>query len=70
MSTISPRQEVKNILMKRGLKSPAAELLLQEYSALLKEWSTAYQSTGSHLTPENFADNLLQANPVVLKGAQ
>lgn len=58
-------QEVKNTLINRGLDIKSADFLLKEYSDLLDEWLNEYNITGSHLTPENFADNILQAKKLL-----
>lgn len=58
-------QEVKNTLITRGLDIKSVDFLLKEYSDLLDEWLNEYNLTGSHLTPENFADNILQAKKLL-----
>lgn len=58
-------QEVKNTLINRGLDIKSVDFLLKEYSDLLDEWLNEYNITGSHLTPENFADNILQAKKLL-----
>lgn len=58
-------QEVKIALIIRGVDIKSVDFLLKENSDLLDEWLTEYNLTGSHLTPENFADNILQAKKLL-----
>lgn len=53
--------KVKNFLIQDGLTDIQAKELLNRSQPLLDEWVHEYLVTGSHLTPIDFADELLQA---------
>lgn len=54
-------KDVKFWLTESGLDAVTADKLLLKYKDPLNNWMHEYLVTGSHLTPEDFADEIQQA---------
>ncbi|WP_347131449.1 hypothetical protein [Lactiplantibacillus plantarum] len=54
-------KEVRHWLLISGLDCVSVQRLLSKYRVPLDKWVREYLVTGSHLTPEDFADEIQQA---------
>ena len=58
--------KVKFYLSQSGLSQKAINQTLNKYQTSLNLWFNEYLITGSHLTPENFANELIQCEEMKL----
>lgn len=64
MSTTDKATAVKDVhywLIEFGRTDTEATALIERYQKPLEQWLSEYLQTGSHLTPQDFADEIQQA---------